>query len=155
MVELTLGILSISHVGMLRMSPGLCLEAMEETAGTPTTSKTTHHKALHLAFWGGESEEPVSWANWKFFNREPCGRSSGSPLPPSKVERSGREPPQAGEAGTYKPGRVARVLLAEATMLRVIQADPEFQNHLEASKTTNWSEVSVKLCILLLFTIEN
>lgn len=38
---------------------------------------------------------------------------------------------------------------------KLIQADPAFQNHSAASNTTNGTELSVKLCILLLFTIEN
>lgn len=48
---------------MVRMSPWLCLEAMEETARTtPSPSKTTQHKALHLALslsGGGQENQSL------------------------------------------------------------------------------------------------
>lgn len=47
LLGLTLGILNISHVGMLRVSPSLCLEAMEEIAGSPPQGS-----ALGALKWG-------------------------------------------------------------------------------------------------------
>lgn len=49
----TLEILHISHVGMLTTSPWLCLEVMEETAGTPASVQPYNDQALHLAPSGG------------------------------------------------------------------------------------------------------
>lgn len=46
---------------MVRLSPWLCLEAMEEAAGTsPNLRKTIQYKALYLVLSGGGQENQSS-----------------------------------------------------------------------------------------------
>lgn len=106
--------------GMLRVSPWLCLEAKEETAETPPQVKPYNTR---LCTWLSEvgPGESVFRANWKFLSRDPCDHQAH--LCPCQKGRGQEEPLQAGEAGTYRPGRLAHVLLVEAIMLR---ANPDW-----------------------------
>lgn len=141
LVGSTLGILNISHGGMGEDESLALPRSNGRNCRDPTH---TPSKTIQLGTLGWGSAEPVFWANWKLLK----GTHVESRL--KRASAGCRD----GCFSAWETGLCVRSRLRPQCS-ELIYADPAFQNHSAASKTTKRTGLSVKLCILLLFTIEN